>query len=77
MKELENSKRTWKPTSEELEFINLRTKQKKMELNVGALVTTKERNRLVSLLHEYADVFAGTYIDMPSLDTYIAMHKIP
>jgi len=54
---VENSKKTWKPASEELEVINLGTEQKKKELKVGIPVTTEERNRLVSLLHEYADIF--------------------
>ena len=52
-------------------------KQEKKELKIGTLVTTEERNRLVSLLHEYADVFAWTYVDMPDLDTDIVVHKIP
>jgi hypothetical protein len=44
---------------------------------LAPFVTTKERNRLVSLLQEYTDVFAWTYTDMPSLDTDIVVHKIP
>jgi hypothetical protein len=55
----------------------LGNEQEKKELKIGTLVTTEERNRLVSLLHEYADVFAWTYADMPGLDTDIVVHKIP
>jgi hypothetical protein len=44
---------------------------------LAPFVTTKERNRLVSLLQEYTNVFAWTYTDMPSLDTDIVVHKIP
>ena len=55
---VENSKKTWKPDSEELEVINLGTKQEKRELKASTLITTKKGNRLVSLLYEYADVFA-------------------
>ena len=68
---------TWKPTSEELEVINLGTKQEKKEQKVGSLVTAKERNRLVSLLQKYTDVFTWTYADMFGLDTDIAVHMIP
>jgi len=55
---VENSKKTWKPDSEELEVINLGTEQEKRELKASTLITTKEGNRPVSLLYEYADVFA-------------------
>ena len=74
---VENSEKAWEPASEKLEVINLGNKQEKKELKIGTLVTTEERNRLVSLLHEYADVFAWTYVDMPDLDTDIVVHKIP
>jgi len=74
---VENSKKTWKPDSEELEVINLRTEQEKRELKASTLITTKEGNRLVSLLYEYADVFTWTYKDISSLDTNIVVHKIP
>jgi hypothetical protein len=74
---VENSEKAWEPASEKLEVINLGNKQEKKELKIGTLVTTEERNRLVSLLHEYANVFAWTYADMPGLDTDIVVHKIP
>jgi len=74
---VENSEKSWEPTSEKLEVMNLGNEQEKKELKIGTLVTTEERNRLVSLLHEYADVFAWTYADMPGLDTDIVVHKIP
>ena len=74
---VENSEKSWEPASEKLEVINLGNEQEKKELKIGTLVTTKERNKLVSLLREYADVFAWTYADMPSLDTDIVVHKIP
>jgi len=73
---VENSEKSWEPVSEKLEVINLGNEQEKKELKIGTLVTTKERNILVSLLHEYTDVFAWTYADMPGLDTNIVVHKI-
>ena len=40
---MENSEKAWKPFSEELETIDLGTKQKKKELKIGALITTEEK----------------------------------
>jgi hypothetical protein len=74
---VENSEKAWEPASEKLEVINVGDEQDNKELKIGTLVTTEERNRLVSLLHEYVDVFAWTYADMPGLDTDIVVHKIP
>ena len=36
-----------------------------------------DRMKLVQLLHDYMDVFAWSYQDMPGLDTDIVMHKLP
>jgi len=73
---VENSEKSWEPASEKLEVINLENEQEKKELKIGTLVTTEERNKLVSLLREYADVFTWTYANMPGLDTDIVVHKI-
>ena len=74
---LENSEKSWEPASEKLELIKLGNEQEKKELKIDILLKTKERNNLVSLLHEYAYVFAWTYAGMPDLDIDIAVHKIP
>ena len=55
---VEDSEKSWKPASEKLEVINLGNEQEKKELKIDTFVTTKERDKLVSLLHKYADVFA-------------------
>jgi len=41
------------------------------------LITPKQRAKLIALLHEYADVFAWSYEDIPGLNTNIVVHKIP
>jgi len=41
------------------------------------LITPKQRAELTALLHEYTDVFAWSYEDMPGLNTNIMVHKIP
>jgi len=40
-------------------------------------ITIKEKDGVVSLLQEYADVFAWSYVDKPNLDTSIMVHKNP
>jgi hypothetical protein len=36
-----------------------------------------EKDDLISLLHEFANIFAWTYANMPGLDTDIAVQRIP
>ena len=35
------------------------------------------KERLIKLLHEYVDIFAWSYRDMPGLDTDIVVHILP
>lgn len=58
-------------------MINLGTKENTKEVKVGATLKDKIKERLVKRLHEYADVFAWSYQDMPGLDTDIFIHKLP
>ncbi|XP_073262695.1 uncharacterized protein [Populus alba] len=51
--------------------------QSKKELKIGTLITPKQTAELSALLHEYSDVFAWSYKDMPGLNTNIVVHKIP
>lgn len=53
------------------------TEENNKEVKVGATLEDKVKERLVKLLHEYADVFAWSYQDMPGLDTDIVVHKLP
>jgi hypothetical protein len=72
---VEKSKRAWKPTREELDTINIGTRQDERELKIRTLITVSERKNLISLLCEYVDVFAWSYADMFGLDINIVMHK--
>ncbi|XP_050916156.1 uncharacterized protein LOC127131270, partial [Lathyrus oleraceus] len=49
----------------------------KKEVKVGTTLEASIKERLIKLLHEYVDVFAWSYQDMPGLDTDIVVHKIP
>lgn len=53
------------------------TKENRKEVRFGVALDDKIKERLVELLHEYADVFAWSYQDMPGLDTNIVVHKLP
>ena len=35
------------------------------------------KERLVQLLNEYVEIFAWSYEDIPGLDTYIVVHRLP
>lgn len=60
-----------------MDVINLGTKKNKKEVKVDASLKDEVKKRLVELLHEFADVFAWLYQDMPGLDTNIIVHKLP
>jgi hypothetical protein len=57
-----------------LEVINIGIEQDKKELKIETLVTAEEKDGLVSLLQEYMDFFAWTYVDMFGLDINIVVH---
>ncbi|XP_050914774.1 uncharacterized protein LOC127129671 [Lathyrus oleraceus] len=60
---------------EPVDVINLGTEENKKKVNVGASLKDEVKKRLIELLHEYSDVFAWSYQDMPGLDTDIVVHK--
>jgi hypothetical protein len=62
---------------EELETVNIGTREDKKELKIRILITSSEREDLIALLREYVDVFVWSYADMSSLDIDIVVHKIP
>ena len=53
------------------------TEEDKREVRVGSTLQDTVKTRLIELLHEYDDVFAWSYQDMPELDTDIVTHKLP
>jgi len=74
---VENYEKTWKLVNEELKVINLDTEQEKKELKIGTFITTEKKDDIISLFHEYVNVFAWTYADMLNLDIDIVVHRIP
>src|ERR1044072_3067092 len=74
---LKHEERIIQPHKEPLEAINLGSEEDKKEVNVGALLDSKVKGKLIDLLKEYVDVFAWSYQDMPGLDTSIVEHHLP
>ena len=60
-----------------IENINLGTDEEIKEVRIGSRLQGRYRQDLIELLHEYKDVFAWSYKDMPGLDTDIVVHKLP
>ncbi|KAK8649493.1 hypothetical protein V6N13_130222 [Hibiscus sabdariffa] len=74
---MENEEKQILPHKEELEILNLGTEEERREVKIGTTIFVKTRQSLIKLLHEYKDVFAWSYQDMPGLNENIAMHKLP
>lgn len=62
---------------ESVEVINLGTEEDVKEIKIGVALEESVKEKLVSMLREFSDVFAWSYKDMPGLDTEIVMHKLP
>ena len=65
------------PYQESIETINLGTEEDPNEIKLGATLEENVKERLIKLLHEYVGIFFWSYRDMPRLDTYIIVHRIP
>ena len=65
------------PHEEPIEVINLGTETDKREIKISANLEDNVKRRLVQMLHDYVEVFAWSYEDMPGLDTDIVVHRLP
>ena len=74
---LKQEERVIQPHQESLEVINLGTEDEKKEVKIGSALEESVKKGLIELLHEYVDVFAWSYQDMPGLDTDIVVHRLP
>ena len=73
---LQQKERTIQPHEEPVDAVNLGTKEDKKEVKVGANMEPSVKKRLTQLLHDYVEVFAWSYEDMPGLDTDIVVHHL-
>ena len=60
-----------------LDTINFGTDEDKKEIRVGANLRPSVKGSLIQLLHEYVEIFAWSYEDIPGLDTDIVVHRLP
>ena len=74
---LQQEEREIQPPEELLDTINLGTEEDKKEIKVGANLEPSVKERLIQLLHDYVEIFAWSYEDMPGLDTDIVIHRLP
>ncbi|XP_058775307.1 uncharacterized protein LOC131649565 [Vicia villosa] len=65
------------PPQEAIETINLGTDEEPKNIKIGATLGKDVKATLIKLLHEYAEIFAWSYRDMPGLDTDIVVHRLP
>src|SRR4051812_591977 len=65
------------PPREAIEIINLGTDKEPKEIKIGATLNEGVKATLVKLLHDYAEIFAWSYRDMPRLDIDIVVHRLP
>ena len=74
---LQQEERTIQPHEEPVDTFNLGTEEDKKEVKVGSNLEPIIKKRLIQLLHDYVEVFAWSYKDMPGLDTDIMVHRLP
>ena len=60
-----------------MDTINLGAREDKKDVKVGANLEPSVKKRLIQLLHDYVEVFAWSYKDMPGLDADIMVHHLP
>ena len=58
-------------------MVNLGSETDKKEVKIGANLEGSVKNRLIQMLHDYVEVFAWSYEDMPGLDINIVVHRLP
>ena len=69
--------RAIQPHEEPVETINLGTEADRKEVKIGANLELSVKQRLTKMLHDYMEIFAWSYEDMPELDTDIVVHHLP
>ena len=57
--------------------MNLGTEEDIKEVKIGENMELSVKQRLVQMLHDYVEIFAWSYEDMPGLDTDIVVHRLP
>ena len=62
---------------EELEVINLRDDlDVNKPISISTSLSAEERKCLIDLLHDYKDMFAWNYDEMPGIDLGLVVHSL-
>ena len=75
IKLIEQYEQAWKPTTKELETVNMGDDQVKKEVKIRALINPEKRAEMIALFQEYTNVFSWSYDDIHDLDAYIIVHR--
>ncbi|KAL0402726.1 UNVERIFIED_CONTAM: hypothetical protein Slati_4302500 [Sesamum latifolium] len=65
-----------KATVDELREVNLGNTEDPRPIYMSASLTQEEEGAYITLLHEFKDVFAWSYKEMPGLDPKVAVHHL-
>ena len=74
---LKQEERAIVPHEELVELVNLGTEEDRKEVKIGVNLEPSFKQRLIQMLHEYVEIFAWFYENMPGLDTDIVVHRLP
>ena len=74
---LQQEERAIQPHEEPVETVNLGTEEDRKEVKIGANLELSIKQRLIQMLHDYVEISAWSYEDMPGLDTDIVVHRLP
>ena len=65
------------PHQEVIEVINLGNNEEKKEVKISTTLSLEIKKEIISLFHEFEDVFAWSYQDMLGLSTEIIEYHFP
>ncbi|KAI5419774.1 hypothetical protein KIW84_043800 [Lathyrus oleraceus] len=73
---LEHEEKAIQPFEKHIELVNLGSEDDVKEVKIGSQLCPKAKKGLIDLLHEYPDIFAWSYEDIPGLDSEIVDHRL-
>ena len=65
------------PVRSDIEECNIGTELKPKTIKLSKILPQQEKEKYITLLKEYQDVFSWSYEDLKSYDTNIIQHKTP
>jgi hypothetical protein len=63
--------------SSQVDDINVGSEESPRYIKIGKACTEKERKEIISLVHEYKDVFAWSYDELKTFDQNVLNYEIP